>query len=194
MKKSLDELIQGAKTFALKEIKKFGFPTLLSFEISEKKALELTKKLSADKEITLLGVYLMDLKLGEARAQNKLNEHIKMSVKATREFLEKFDLEKEIKEKIINCVEAHHGEVPFICKEAEICANADCYRFLHPKGFLAAISGFVKIYGLEKGLKYTEMKIDEKYKILSLDICKKELEKYYFQFKRILKVARAYEE
>jgi hypothetical protein len=25
----------------------------------------------------------------------------------------------------LNCGEAYNGQVPFICKEAEICANAD---------------------------------------------------------------------
>jgi len=190
MKKNLNEIVKEARSFDLKEIKKFGIPHLTLFKISEKKALELAEKLNADKSITLIGVYLMDVKLGEAHVKNKKEEHVKMSVNATKKFLEKFDLDKETKKKIINCVEAHHGQVPFICKEAEICANADCYRFLHPKSFLVTLYLFGKEFRFEEALNFLEAKIDEKYKILSLDICKKELEKYYHQFKEIIKLAK----
>jgi len=184
-------IIQEAKNLALKEIEKFGLPPQIFLEISEKKALELAKKLNADKTITLVGVYLMDVKIGEALAQNKYKEHVKMSVEATKNFLEKFDLDKETKEKIINCVEAHHGEVPFICKEAEICANADCYRFIHPRGFFAYLTLLGKRYAnFDECLNQAEKKLDEKKNILSLDICEEELEKYYHQFKEFIKIAR----
>lgn len=184
-------IIQEAKKFALKEIEKFGLPTPIHFEISEKKALELTEKLNANKTITLIGVYLMDVKLGEASTQNKNPEHVKMSVEAAKEFLEKFNLDEETKKKIINCLEAHHGQVPFICKEAEICANADCYRFIHPKGFFAFLTVLGKRnLNFNEILNFAELKLDEKYKILSLEICKEELEKYYHQFKEFIKIAR----
>lgn len=185
------DIIQEAKNLALKEIEKFGLPSLIHFEISEKKVLELVKKIGANRTINLVGYYLMDLKLGEAAKENKREEHIKMSVKEAERFLEKFDLDEETKKKIINCIEAHHGEIPFICKEAEICANADCYRFIHPKGFFA----FLTLLGkrdltFKEVLDWAESKLDEKYKILSLDICKKELEPYYHQFKKLIKEAR----
>jgi hypothetical protein len=185
------DIVKEAKNLALREIEKFGIPSKIHFEISEKKALELAKKLCADKTITLLGVYLMDLKFGEAFLKGKIEEHVKMSIKATKEFLEKFDLKEEVKKKIINCVAAHHGQVPFICKEAEICANADCYRFLHPKGFFHTLFELAKM-GMEfdEILNTLEAKLDEKHKILSLGICKKELEKYYYQFKELIKIAR----
>lgn len=114
-----------------------------------------------------------------------------MSVEATQGFLEKFELDKETKEKIINCVEAHHAQVPFICKEAEIVANADCYRFIHPKGVFDFFTGLGKRdLNFDEVLNYVEEKLDEKYKILSLEICKQELEGYYHQFKKLLKSAR----
>jgi hypothetical protein len=76
----------------------------------------------------------MDLKLGQAFKEGRSQDHVQMSVDAVRVFLDRFDdLDTSKKEKIINCVEAHHKDVPFTCIEAEICANADCYRFLHPK-------------------------------------------------------------
>jgi len=185
------DIVKEAKNLALEEIEKFGIPSKIHFKISEKKALELAKKLGADKTITLVGVYLMDLKLGEAFSKGKIKEHVRMSVKATKKFLEKFELKEEIKKKIINCVKAHHGQVPFICKEAEICVNADCYRFLHPKGFFCALFEVAKMgMEIDEILNILEAKLDEKYKILSLDICKKELEKYYRQLKKLIKIAK----
>jgi hypothetical protein len=185
------DIIQESKNLALKEIKKFGLPSPIHFEISEKKAIELAKKLNADKTIVQVGIYLMDLKLGQAFKDNKISQHVQMSSKATKEFLEKFDLNEGVKKKIINCVEAHHGQVPFICKEAEICANADCYRFIHPRGFFAYLTVLGKRnLQFNEALNLAESKLDEKYKILSLEICKKDLEKYYHQFKEFIKIAR----
>jgi len=100
-----------------------------------------------------------------------------------------FCFNEETKRKILNCIEAHHGEVSFICKEAEICANADAYRFLHPKGFFATLIFIGKDLGFEKTLNLLDQKIDEKCKILSIDICKKELGKYCDQFKELIKSA-----
>jgi len=183
------DLVQEARNLALKEIEKFGVPNLVHFEISEKKVIELCEKLNADKTIALTGYYLMDLKLGEAFRLDKIKEHIKMSLDMAKQFLEKFDLDEETKKKIINCIEAHHGGVPFICKEAEICANADAYRFLHPKGFFATLAFMGKDLGFEKTLKLLNQKIDEKYNILSIDVCKKELAKYYKQLKELIEIA-----
>lgn len=187
------DIVQEAKKLAQEEIKKYGMPGPLHFEISEKKALELSKKLGIDKTITLVGVYLMDIKLGEAFQKGKLSEHVKMSVEATKEFLERFNFDKETKEKIINCVEAHHAGVPYTCKEAEIVANADCYRFIHPKGFFYFLLTLGKREsGFGEALNYAESKLDEKYKILSIDICKKELEPFYHQLKALIKTAKTF--
>jgi hypothetical protein len=178
------DIIQEAKNLMLQEVKKYGG---LDFKIVEEKALELAKKMNADKKIVLLGIYLMDIKAPEAFSQGRMSEHVRMGIETTKKFLKKFNLNEEIKKKIINCVEAHHKDVPFICKEAEICANADCYRFLHPKGFLKALIFLGKDLELEKVLDILEQRVEEKYRILSLNICKKELGKYYHLLKEIIK-------
>ena len=185
------DIIQEAKKYAISEKERFGTPSLTHFEIIEKKAIELAEKLNADKKIAQIGVYLMDLKLGQALKEDKLSEHVAMSVEAAKEFLEKFDINAEDKNKIINCVEAHHRGVPFKCIEAEICANADCYKFIHPKGFFSYLTLLGKRYSnFEDSLNQAEKKLDEKYQILSLDICKSELEDFYKTFKKLIKSAR----
>ncbi|MDD5291331.1 MAG: hypothetical protein PHZ04_04450 [Patescibacteria group bacterium] len=181
------ELIEKSKKYALSEIKKFGTPVLTHFEISEKKAIELASKLGADKTITRVGVYLMDLKLGQALKENKLAEHVQMSAEAAKEFLKKFNIDNLTMRKIINCIEAHHKNVPFECIEAEICANADCYRFIHPKGFFAYLTLLGKRYdNFSDCLNQMEKKLEEKHNILSLEICKNELNEYYKIFKKFI--------
>ncbi len=187
------DIVQEARKYALDEIEKYknGPPGLVLFGIAEKKALELAEKLNADKTIVQVGVCLMDLKLAEAINQNKLKEHVKMSVEASKEFLKKFNLDKETEEKIINCVEAHHGNIPYKYVEAEICANADCYKFLHPKGIIEYfITMGRRNTEISKSIEMVEMKLEEKHNILSLEICKNELEQHYQTFKKLFEEAR----
>lgn len=185
-------LVKEAKQYALSEIEKYGTPTPTHFYISEKKAIELAKKLNADETIVKVGIVLMDLKLGQALKENRLAEHVGMSSKAAREFLQKFKLPEEAKGKIINCIEAHHKQTDFTCLEAEICANADCYRFIHPQGFFAYLILLGKRKtDFKKSLEQAEKKLEEKNNILSLDICKQELSKYYTTLKQYIRDAKS---
>lgn len=183
----MKEIIKKSKKYALDEIEKFGLPNKIHFEISEQKGIALAKALGADQDIVQVGVCLMDLKLGEAVSQNRIADHVQMSVDASREFLNQFDLDDEVKNTILNCVGAHHKDIPFKSIESEICANADCYRFISPKGFLL----FMNILGerglsFEESLKRAEEKLEEKWNILSLDICKEELEDDYKTIKNYI--------
>lgn len=164
----------------------------LHFYISEKKALELAVKFpNADKIVVHVGICLMDIMLTEAMRDNKLSEHIPMSVEAAKDFLDSYPLADTDKAKIVNCVEAHHQDVPFTCIEAEICANADCYKFIHPAGFFYYLT-LLGQRGLEfsKCLDQAEAKLDEKNKILSLQYCKDELSGYYVTLKKYIAEAR----
>jgi hypothetical protein len=185
------DIVQEARKLAVSEIEKYGLPHMIHFEISEKKAIELAEKLNADKTIIQIGVYLMDLKLGQAVHENKVAQHIQMSADAAKEFLNQFDIDSSSKEKILNCIEAHHGNVPFHSIEAEICANADCYRFIHPRGFFLYLTILWKRKpDFMDCLVEAEKKLDEKYGILSLDICKEELEAYYRTLKQYIDDAK----
>jgi len=187
----MKEIIEKAKEWALKENKDYGTPLLEHLYLSNKKGQELAEKLNANKDIVLIGTWLMDIKLGECLKEGKPSEHITKSAEATKEFLKQFDINQKIKDAIVNCVEGHHGTVSFICKEAEICANADCYRFLHPRGLFAYFTLLGSRNGnLNKTIEFAENKVEEKHSILSLDICKEELEPYYKMFKTLIDKAR----
>ena len=180
----MKEIIKKAEEYALSEIEKYGSPSKINLETSNKKGEELAKLLNADLEIVQVGTRLMDIKLGEAKAKGKIKEHVRMSSEASKQFLSPFDLQKEEVDKIINCVEGHHGTAKWLCKEAEICANADCYRFLLIRNWL------LSLVDLEGNLKLLEEKAEEKWKVLSLDICKKELESDYKLIKEIIRRAK----
>src|SRR3989338_2399597 len=184
---NMKEIIQKAEKFALEEIEKYGEPPKFLFVEAAKYAARLADEMDIDKGIVSVGVWLMDAKLPQALKEKKQTDHVKMSSEASKEFLSGFDLPKEKVEKIINCVEGHHKDVPWTCKEAEVVANADCYKFLVVKNWLSFLHSLgERKMPFQDALKYAEQKADEKWKILSLDICKKELEPQYKLIKEIV--------
>jgi HD superfamily phosphodiesterase len=105
----MEKLVQISRELALQEIEQYGLPNILNFEISEKKGLELADILSANSDIVAIGVYLMDLKLGQASHENRLSEHVQMGIETARIFLEDHNVDKHESAQILNCIEAHHG-------------------------------------------------------------------------------------
>ena len=187
----MKEMVKKAEEFALSEIEKYGLPPKFLFVSASENALRLAKKLNVDENIVGISIWLIDVKLPQALKEGKQPEHVKMSSEATKNFLEQFNLDENTKNKIINCVEGHHKGVEWVCKEAEIVANADCYKFLLLKNWLKFLSNLLKReMSFEEALKYAEAKADEKWSILSLDICKKELEPDYKLIKEICSRAK----
>lgn len=185
----MKDIIQKADEFALSEIEKFGLPTMLNYNLSNEKGLELAKESGADADIVSIGTRLMDIKLGEAFRQGRLKEHIEMGVNATKQFLLKFEIDERIKEKIIDCVKGHHGG--WVSKEAEVCANADCYRFLLLRNWLAFFNSLgARNTTFEEDLAWAEKKADEKWDILSIEKCRNELERDYKLIKKIINKAK----
>ncbi|MBI3032339.1 hypothetical protein HYY69_02590 [Candidatus Woesearchaeota archaeon] len=155
-----------------------------------KATIDAAWKYALGKNIVALGTLFMDLKLGEAQQKHILQQHAKMSSDAAKVFLEQHKVNNDLITKVLNCIEAHHAEIPFTCKEAEICANADCYRFLHPKGIYAYLHMFgMRGMDFSKALKQVQNKADEKWRILTLPVCKQELEPYYKTLKQWLKLS-----
>lgn len=184
----LKEIIKEAKKLSDKET---GDAIRPLFVIANNIGQTLAKKLNANKDVVMLGTLFMDLKRNQAVRENRIQDHTKMSLDAAKEFLNKYNIDQKTQDKVLNCIEAHHGDVPFKSIEAEIVANADCYKFLHPKGFMQFVAILGKRYdNLDKLLNCAEEKLDEKWKVLSLDICKKKLGGYYHMFKKLITDSR----
>ncbi len=179
--KTKQQLIEDIKKMAIENVSE---PKLLEFSL--KKGHELACYYNANQDIVHIGMCLMDIKLKEALALNKQPQHIQMAVDFAEYFLKEYDISDNEKAKIINCIEAHHGKVSFQCIEAEICANADCYIFIHPIGIFTYMELLIK---REKSLDERTMqlrnKLEEKHKIISLDKVKDELEENYQMFLKI---------
>lgn len=176
--KSKKQLLEDILELAKQNV---SMPELLEFTIE--KGEKLSNFYNVDKELVSIGICFMDIKLKEALAQGKQKEHMNMASEFAKEFLKDYDLTKREFEIIINCIEAHHGTIEFDCIEAEICANADCYIFIHPKGVFL-YTGLLAKRGksIQEQIQQLKNKLEEKHNILSLDQAKKELEEYYQMF------------
>ena len=98
----MKEIIKKAEEFALSEIEKYGTPPKFLFLSASEHALRLAKKLKVDEDIVSIGVWLMDIKLGETSKQGKLDQHVKIGVEASKQFLSKYNIPQKTVNKIIN--------------------------------------------------------------------------------------------
>ncbi len=188
----MEDIIQAARAYALGETEKYWTPKKEHLILSFEKGQELAKTLGANKDIIALGTLLMDIKLGECSKEGNAAEHVQKSTEASKIFLQKLNVASNIIEEVLVCVNNHHWtNTHYPSLEAEICANADCYRILHPRWFISIIILFGKRNeDTDRTLAQVENKVEEKYNILSLDICKQELEPYYYQFKKLILEAK----
>ena len=186
-----EELISKAREFALSESKKYGSPIYEHIVLAEDVARRLAEKLGADIEVATIGALLMDIKQGEALRTGRVPEHAQMSADAAVTFLVEQGASEDIIDKVEACALYHHGTEKYPYIEAEIAANTDCYRFLHPKGFLNITMKVNGIIGEDtaKCFEFIDSKLDEKHAILSLDVAKAELEEYYQSSKEYIRLA-----
>lgn len=170
----MKNFIKQARKLAYSEIEKTSMPLKLHVDLSCEVGKRLAKKLGANVEIVEAGTLLMDCLIGQALQEGRLKDHIKMSLEKANELLEKSGLSDKDKENIRHCITEHHGAEKFYSLESEICCNADCYRFASIRGFAYAIR-YLRDMPFPALITLLSDKLDEKWGLLSLDICKKEL-------------------
>ncbi len=186
----VDSIANELDQYAIAEIMKYGMPTLDNYNDVVSVAIELGKKLNANVDVIKLASRFLDIKLGEANQQKKIAEHVTMALGFAKEFLTSYPLEEDLKQKIFYCITEHHAK-KFSCIESEICANADCYKFLVPKKILRMFYNWKQRgYNFEEIFMLAEEKVDERWNSLTLDICKKELEPSYKKIVEFLELAK----
>lgn len=179
-------LVDKARKFSYSQANKYLAPSIFHIDYANEKGQELAEKLDADKSLVLVGTLLMDCMVGQAIKEGRIKEHVVMGEKATKQILKNFpELTTEEMENIINCVRQHHGAQKFHSIEAEICCNADCYRFASVKGVLGGMRNS-RDMSLPELIKLYSDKAEEKWNVLSLDICKKELKSQYCAIENFL--------
>lgn len=183
-------LIDDITKFSTNQSETYGVPSIFQLNLSKEKGQLLAQESKADKKIVLLGTLLMDCMLGPAFKAGKIQEHVNMSATKADELLSwNSEILKEEKTNIIKCIEQHHGTKKFFSLEAEICSNADCYRFASVSGFLGSLA-----YGpnlpFDARIKLLNDKADEKWNLITLDSVKKELAPQYQSIKQLLELNR----
>lgn len=188
---NLKDLVRNADIAMRKETKKYNPDIEFLHDIALEGGKRLAEKYHASMDIVEVGISLMDLKLLEAQSLGIAKEHVRLSTEATKKLLEEYDLSEEVKDNILHCVEEHHGVDQYFSIESEICANADCYKFLDPKGVFTYCSILARrFHDLDKEWQQLEYKMDEKYHTLSLKEAKGKLTPYYEQIKSLLEIAK----
>lgn len=185
---NIEELLEKANKFNKQEIEKYNPDIWFLHEIAVEAANRLAKEYGADENIVNIAIAMMDSKLHEASALGIPKQHIEMSVAATKDLLSDVNfLTDDVKENIIKCVEEHHGVDKFFSIESEVVANADCYKFVHPKGFFYYLSMFGRrFHNFDKEIEQLNFKLNEKYRTISLPLVKEELGKYYEFFQKLI--------
>lgn len=183
------KLIERARKIAFGENRRTKMPVKEHIDLSTEVAIKLAKELDADPEIVEVASLMMDCLIGQAMQKGKIEDHIDMSLERTKELLKKTDIPNSKKENILKCVEEHHGTDRFHSLESEICCNADCYRFISIKGFTYAIR-YLRDMEFSGLMEILNKKADEKWKALTLDICKKELKEQYKLIQKYLAYLR----
>ena len=177
-------------THLIKEVKNFvysqKYPSRFHIDLSKQKGQQLAKGLGANGKIVLLGTLLMDCMLSKAISEGKLSKHIGMSERKANQLLSKYsDISEGEKENILCCIREHHGVKKFSSLEAEICCNADFYRFASIAGVIGGIKSIGEI-GVEEIVELYKNKLDEKWGALSIGVCKIELKPQYRAIKNFL--------
>lgn len=189
---NIEELVTKAEKFNKEEIQKYNPDMEFLYNISYNAGIKLAKKYKADENIVRIALAMMDSKLPEAQHLGTPKQHISMSSSATKKILEEATfLNAEDKENIIKCVEEHHGVEKFYSIESEVVANADCYKFVHPKGifYYSSMLGR-RLHDFNKELEQLEFKLNEKHNTISLPLAKEELEPYYKFFQKAIDEAK----
>lgn len=191
---TLEELIQVSYDYNETELEKNKSEIGVLDDLALEQAVRLAKKYDANETVIRIAMNFMDSKLPEASKEGVPKEHIGRALTVTKEYLDKVvDISEEDKKNIIDCVSLHHGTEKYPSIEAEICANADCYKFMSARGIMAYASILARRHNdLDFEWNKLEAKMDEKYNIVSMDEVREELEPIYLMFKDILKNARKF--
>lgn len=189
---TLKELINYADKFNRDELKKYNYDLEPMYDIALREGKRLAKLYNANEDIVTISLALIDAKLPEAVRLGTPKEHTKMGILAAEEILDKVtDMPEDAKTNILKCIEEHHGKDKYFSIESEVVANADCYKFLSPKGIITYISILGRrLNDFEKEWDQLEMKMDEKFQHISLSIAKEELTDCYMTFKKYLNSCR----
>lgn len=145
-------------------------------DLGETKLRELATRYPTHNHHALwVGAYLADLFITEAIATGDITRHVPMALDYAKQLIASEHISSDEAEIILEIIATHHGgEQKHL--ESKLFKNADCFKFLMPRGvfhiFGAMYSRSNEIDPNKKfveAMQYTMFKVDEKYALVDLD-------------------------
>jgi len=122
-----------------------------------------------------IGAYLADMFITEAIATGDITQHVPMALAYAKKVIEQEKIGAQDAEIILELIATHHGgEQKYL--ESKLFKNADCFKFLLPRGvfhIFGAMYGRSAEMGANKkfseAMQYTMFKVEEKFALVDLD-------------------------
>jgi hypothetical protein len=152
------------------------YPSYILKKIGEEKLIEFEKEYEVDHDALWIGAHIADMFISEAVKLGAMPQHVPMALDFAREIFKQNPAITDKQQKIIiEIIGTHHGgEQKFI--ESKIFKNADCFKFLEPKG---VFNFFADIFNREqdgneeeritKAIQAVMYKVEEKYSLVDLN-------------------------
>ena len=183
-----EQVMQKIRQVGLDEVKKGNAPPEIYTSLAIEKGIQLAKEMNADVQVVESALWLGDSQLGLCMKQNRAQEHVKVSAEFARIAMKDAGASQEFVEKAVQAMIEHHSN-QHKSLEGEIVANADGYKFLQPLGLLSLVMKDAKKRPDIETLKYALSKLEEKWNVLTIQQCKKEMQENYSALRFVLESA-----
>ncbi len=171
------DIVRLSKELMREQTQKNKAPSWLLTEIAIKKGKELSKKHDADERMVLASLYLAHTVFSQVLKGDIQKNHPGLSSGFARKYLDKWDVDSDEQEIIINAIEAHHGNVPAKSKVAEVVRNAECFKFVTVEGSLIWLHELgTRQIPFKEAVGRVIQKMEEKKSLLTLKDCIREAE------------------
>lgn len=147
-------------------------------QIAEDKLADLAARYpDHDKEALWIGAYLADMYITEAIKTGDITKHVQMALDRAQEIIKSHNIPQDKAEIILEIIGTHHGGKQKHI-ESKLFTNADCFKFLLPKGVFHIFSAVYKDRNKEVkdphkrfllAIQYAMFKVDEKFALVNLD-------------------------
>jgi hypothetical protein len=136
----------------------------------EKVLKEVASRYRHDSDSLWIGSYLADMFIQESKEIGDINKHIPMALAYANKLFDEENLPLSKQKIILEVISTHHGGTQKYI-ESRLYKNADCFKFLEPKGVFHIFSAFYKAdeKSFKEAMEYTIFKVEEKYRLVDLD-------------------------
>ncbi|HCJ52272.1 MAG: hypothetical protein A2898_05570 [Candidatus Kerfeldbacteria bacterium RIFCSPLOWO2_01_FULL_48_11] len=155
-----------------------GAPAWGLTELAVGMGKKLARQCHADEKLVIASLYLAHIVFHTDRKSHRMKDHPKLSAKLARGYLKKWGVLKTEQDVIINAIAIHHSVLSPKSKVAEVMRNAEGYKFLTIEGCLIFLHDLgTRGMSWEKSVEYFLEKMNQKYALLTLPACKREMRK-----------------